>query len=116
MSGPLLLTVIAALFIALGLLCAIRIALPRPPARDPFSIPFGDMPGFSAEQLREIGRRGLDNAASDPLRRSFIEGPAGRRRYAGGDGLSDPLRPNRRPHFLPTPPARVATGGGDAVS
>jgi len=60
-------------FTAIGLACAVRIAL-RPPApvrRDPYLQPIGDVPGFSAEQLREIERQANERIARDPLRRSF---------------------------------------------
>lgn len=66
-----LLIVIVSLFIAIGLACAVRIALPRKPASDPFSIPFGEMPGFSEAQLRAIARRSEARSRRDPLRRSF---------------------------------------------
>ena len=60
---------IALLFTAIGLLCAVALALPRgagigrrcPPAADPFRSPFGEvptiMPGYTREQLEAIARR-----------------------------------------------------------
>ncbi len=60
-------------FTAIALLCAVRIALWPSPARcDPFFHPFGDVPGFSDQQLREMARRANDRIARDPLRRSFV--------------------------------------------
>lgn len=59
---------IAIVFIALSLLCAMWIGRCRPVPADPFSIPFGEMPGFSAEQLRAIAP---PMVTDDPLRRSF---------------------------------------------
>jgi hypothetical protein len=59
-------------FAALGLMCAVWIGLRRPAQADPFSIPFGEMPGFTAEQLRRIAPpRHYD----DPQRRSFATRP-----------------------------------------
>jgi hypothetical protein len=65
-------------FTAIGLACAVRISLRRPPAADPFFHPFGDMPGFTAEQLARVNLpvgELLDDdspvCTGDPLRRSF---------------------------------------------
>lgn len=55
--------------IAVVLLCAVWIGLRRPTRADPFFHPFGDMPGFTEEQLRQISARSM---LRDPLRRSFV--------------------------------------------
>jgi hypothetical protein len=56
---------------AVVLLCAVWIDLRRPPQADPFFQPFGDMPGFTAKQLDAMSAGAMQNAARDPLRRSF---------------------------------------------
>lgn len=79
---------IALVFTAIGLLCAVGIALRRdpvricrrrPPAADPFFHPFGDMPGFTDAQLRAISRQ---PHPGDPLRRGFSH------EYFDSDGLT----------------------------
>lgn len=68
MSPAAIVLTIAFVFIALGLACAVWIGRRCPPPADPFSVPFGEMPGFSAEQLRRIAPPVCND---DPLRRSF---------------------------------------------
>jgi hypothetical protein len=68
MSPAAIVLTIAFVFIALCLACALWIGRRRPPPADPFSVPFGEMPGFSAEQLRRIAPEVRND---DPLRRSF---------------------------------------------
>lgn len=80
-------------FTAIGLACAVRLSLRRGP--DPFARPFGDVPGFSAEQLRAIS--GTPHPR-DPLRRSFTHdhfNSAGLalRPDAGGEGFLSSPRP-----------------------
>lgn len=60
--------IVALAFTALSIGCAVLIGRRRPTPADPFSVPFGEMPGFSAEQLRRL-RPKVD--PEDPLRRSF---------------------------------------------
>jgi hypothetical protein len=55
------------IIIALGLACAILAALRGrgigrqcPPPADPYFHPFGDMPGFTREQLETIARRPVE--------------------------------------------------------
>lgn len=79
---PIIITL--SLFTAIGLACAVRIALwPGPTRRDPFLHPFGDVPGFSDQQLRELAKRSAERIARDPLRRSF----ATRDLVSDGDAL-----------------------------
>jgi hypothetical protein len=59
-------------FTAVALSCAVWIGLRRPPQADPFFQPFGDMPGFTSEQLRAMSARAMQNAARDSRRRSFV--------------------------------------------
>ena len=61
--------VFAALFLSIVVL--LLFALGGTDADDPMRQVVGDAPGFSAEQLREISRRSMQDAAQDPLRRSF---------------------------------------------
>lgn len=96
---------IALIFIALSLGCAVAFAKRganagigrwRDAPADPFASPFGDMPGFTAEQLRLVARGAERNIARDPLRRSFPTIPepvgncpptaGGRRRSIGSLG------------------------------
>jgi hypothetical protein len=85
---------ILSVFTAIGLACAVRIALkPQPRQCDPFFHPFGDVPGFSDQQLREIARRSAERIARDPLRRSFatrdlVSAGAALRTEADGVGAS----------------------------
>jgi len=66
---------IVTLAVAIGFLIGISImvifALGGTDADDPMQQVVGDAPGFSAEQLREISHRSMQDAAQDPLRRSF---------------------------------------------
>ncbi|MCP1832794.1 hypothetical protein [Bradyrhizobium sp. USDA 4545] len=63
-----ILTAIALVFIALGLVCAVMVSRPREPrvgrrlhgSADPYRYPFGDMPGFSREQCEAIARRPVE--------------------------------------------------------
>ena len=60
-------------FTALALLCAVWIGLrPSIPQADPFFQPFGDMPGFTSQQIDAMSKGAMENAARDPLRRSFV--------------------------------------------
>jgi hypothetical protein len=68
--------IVLSVFTAIGLACAVKIALrPSPARRDPFFHPFGDVPGLSDQQLREVTRRSAERIARDPLRRSFAVSP-----------------------------------------
>ena len=67
-------------FIALGLWCAVAIALRRDggvgrrcdaAAADPFPLPFGDEPWFSQRELDRLAQSSRRRMARDPLRRSF---------------------------------------------
>lgn len=58
---------IALVFTALCIGCAVWIGRRRPPAADPFSLPFGEMPFFEQEQLRRLAP-GVDE---DCLYRAF---------------------------------------------
>jgi hypothetical protein len=60
-------------FAALGIACAVRIGWRRDTPADPFATPFGEMPGFTAEQLRHIAP--VRRYGCDPLRRSFAARP-----------------------------------------
>lgn len=57
---------IANIVMALGLACGVMAALRgmgigrRPPAVDPYFHPFGDMPGFTREELETIARRPVE--------------------------------------------------------
>jgi len=66
---------IVTLAVAIGFLIVISImvifALGGTDIDDPMQQVVGDAPGFSAEQLRAISRRSMQDAAQDPLRRSF---------------------------------------------
>ncbi len=71
-----LLAILIAAFIAMSLACAVRIGRrPSIPPADPFSKPFGDMPGFTAEQMLHHSRSADCNIECAPLRRSFINHP-----------------------------------------
>lgn len=68
---------ITLMFIALSIACAVWIGRRRRTgigqvAADPFSVPFGEMPGFSAEQLARIAPV---VRYRDPLNRSFATRP-----------------------------------------
>lgn len=68
-------TITLSLFTAIGLACAVRIALrPTPVRRDPYLDVIGDVPGFSAEQLRAISRHSMSKIEQDEQRRSFAYG------------------------------------------
>jgi hypothetical protein len=66
--GLKIIIVIFSVFAALSLLCAVRIGRRATPPADPFALPFGEMPAFTAEQLDRIRPRDF---SADPLRRSF---------------------------------------------
>lgn len=94
--------IILSLFTAIALACAVRVALrPQPRQCDPFSHPFGEMPGLSDQQLHEIAKRANERIARDPLRRSFAtrDLDSGQRRPprvrpdAGGVGVLHPHSP-----------------------
>lgn len=93
--------VILSTFTALGVVCAAWFVRPRRRQHDPFFHPFGDVPGFSDQQLREIARRSAHRIARDPQRRSFVTRDlnSGQRRPprvgpdAGGVGVLDPHSP-----------------------
>jgi len=84
--------VILSLFSALCLCCALWVGLRRDTTQaDPFFEPFGDMPGFSREELEMIATRLPPDQIDHPL----LDGPLSRfpsagalRRDAGG-GRSD---------------------------
>jgi hypothetical protein len=59
-------------FTAIGLACAVLVGSRRPARPDPFAEPFGEMPGFTSEQLARLAPR---VKTSDPLRRSFATRP-----------------------------------------
>lgn len=66
--------IILSVFTVLALVCALWASVireARPCRPDPFHHPFGDVPGFSDQQLREMTRKSADRIARDPLRRSF---------------------------------------------
>lgn len=75
MSAPHFTICILLGFIAISIWCAVRIGLRRPTPADPFFHPFGDMPGFTAEQLRVMSASAMQNAACDPLLRRFTTQP-----------------------------------------
>lgn len=86
--------------IALGLACAIAVALlgigrRRRPVVDPYFHPFGDMPGYTREQLELIARRPVEQ-------HHLSTGPANPADRAGGGVafLSDAAvgSPHRRQH------------------
>jgi hypothetical protein len=82
-------------FTAIALACAVRlwtaptrghgIGRRRPPPADPFSRPFGDMPGFTRAQLEEIARRPVEE--HHDLSTAGCATPAAR--GSGGVFLSD---------------------------
>lgn len=89
-------------FAALGLLCAVRIGRRATPPADPFFHPFGEMPGFTAEQLRAIAPPIKNN---DPLRRSFAK----HSRLAPAQASMSPGRLNREGRVIASnaPPAPI---------
>lgn len=77
---------IAQIVIAIGLALAViwlgrrrSDATPAEPSTDPYRHPFGDVEGFSREQLEEIARRLPDNLQNYPL----LDGPLSRFPSAG---------------------------------
>lgn len=79
-------------FTALGLACAVFIGRRRDAPADPFSKPFGEMPGFTGEQLRRIAP--MPRHHGDPLRRSFTTPPG----HGDWDWVPPPSRAKlRRP-------------------
>jgi hypothetical protein len=62
-------------FTALGIAYAVVIGWRRPAPADPFSQPFGEMPGFTQAQLDALVQASARRAARDPLRRSFASRP-----------------------------------------
>lgn len=69
--------VCTASFLVLALIALMVIGEKRRVRIDPMSEPFGDVPGFSAEQLRKIARMPVP-PHGDPQRRSFTHSPASR--------------------------------------
>lgn len=105
--------IILSVFTAIGLACAVKISRRRMYApADPYQNPFGDMPGFSAEQLRQIARMPTP-PAWDPQRRSFATRPL----KSGGLALRPDAGGGR--DAIPSSPsaARIALyrGGRDAA-
>lgn len=88
-----ILTSIVLVFIALGLVSAVMVSRPREPragrrlngpagrpAFDPHFYPYGDMPGFSREQLEAIARRPVElHHGLDYLELTYGEGGRSRR-------------------------------------
>lgn len=67
--------IILSVFTAIALACAVRLSFRRCDARpDPYFHPIGEVPGFTAEQLRAITSRSMSRIEQDAQRRSFAYG------------------------------------------
>lgn len=111
--------ILASCFIALSLACAMWIGRRRDTPADPFSLPFGEMPQFTPEQLRRLGLMRpaasvQDNEAARPVPRPVGFSAAQLRRIAPVV-THDPLRRSLAPRRGNNPGGlalRPDAGGG----